>query len=129
MIEHINLNSSRSAKETIHLELGFDGAPPAYTPGDSLDLYAENDPAYVDALLKTTGLASDDALRTELLKSRDVTTLSLKAVETYAASTGHQYVKSMLESGDARNWIAGRQLIIDEEQSHELAGWFGELSV
>ena len=48
IIEHINLNSSRSDKETIHLELGFDGAAPAYKPGDSLDLYAENDPAYVD---------------------------------------------------------------------------------
>ena len=42
--EHINLNSSRSAKETIHLELSFDGAAPAYKPGDSLDIYAENDP-------------------------------------------------------------------------------------
>ena len=110
VIEHINLNSSRSAKETIHLELGFDNAP-AYKPGDSLDLYAENDPVYVDALLNASGLSSDDALRSELLKNRDVTTLSLKAVETYATSTGHQYVKSLLESGDARNWIAGRQLI------------------
>ena len=38
--EHINLNSSRSDKETIHLELSFDGAAPAYKPGDSLDIYA-----------------------------------------------------------------------------------------
>ena len=42
--EHINLNSSRSDKETIHLELSFDGAAPAYKPGNSLDVYAENDP-------------------------------------------------------------------------------------
>ena len=53
--EHINLNSSRSDKETIHLALAFDGAAPAYEPGDSLDLYAENDPAYVDELLKLGG--------------------------------------------------------------------------
>src|SRR5262249_50264139 len=32
-------------------------------------------------------------------------------IETYAASTGHQYVRSMLESGEAKTWIAGRQLI------------------
>ena len=61
--EHINLNSSRSDKETIHLELSFDGAAPAYKPGDSLDVYAENDPDYVDALLKAAGLSSDAALR------------------------------------------------------------------
>jgi sulfite reductase (NADPH) flavoprotein alpha-component len=109
--EWINLNSSRSDKETIHLELAFDGAAPAYKPGDSLDLYAENDPAYVDQLLKSAGLASDEGLRAEFLKSRDVTTLSLKALETYAATTGHQYVKSLLESGEAKGWIAGRQLI------------------
>jgi sulfite reductase (NADPH) flavoprotein alpha-component len=108
--EHANLNSSRSNKETIHLALTFDGAMPAYEPGDSLDLYAENDPAYVDELLKLAGLAGDDNLRAELLKSRDVTTLSLKTVETYAAQTGHQYVKALLADGQAKDWIAGRQL-------------------
>ena len=54
--EHVNLNSSRSNKETMHLALAFDGAAPAYEPGDSLDLYAENDPAYVDELLKVAGI-------------------------------------------------------------------------
>src|SRR5262249_12100121 len=32
-------------------------------------------------------------------------------VETYASSTRHQYVKALLEQGQAREWIAGRQLI------------------
>ena len=108
--EHINLNSSRSAKQTIHLELGFNGATPAYEPGDSLDLYAENDPAYVDALLRAAGL-SDDALRADLLTSRDVTTLSLKTLDNFAAATGHDGVKNLIADGHAREWIAGRQLI------------------
>ena len=108
--EHINLNSSRSDKETVHLELAFDGAAPAYKPGDSLDLYADNDPAAVDAVLKATGL-KDDVLRNDLQRNLDITTLSLKAMETYAATTGHRYVKELLESGAAREWIAGRQLI------------------
>jgi sulfite reductase (NADPH) flavoprotein alpha-component len=109
--EHVNLNSSRSNKETIHLALTFDGAMPAYEPGDSLDLYAENDPAYVDELLKLAGLSGDDKLRAELTKSRDVTTLSLKTVETYAAQTGHQYVKALIADGHVKEWIVGRQLI------------------
>ena len=109
--EHVNLNSSRSAKETVHLALSFDGAAPAYEPGDSLDLYPENDPSYVDELLALAGLAGDDALRAELISSRDVTTLSLKTLETYAAQTSHQYVKALLTDGAARDWIAGRQLI------------------
>jgi sulfite reductase (NADPH) flavoprotein alpha-component len=109
--EHVNLNSSRSDKETIHLALAFEGGAPAYEPGDSLDLYPENDPAYVDELLKLAGLADDDKLRTELIKTRDVTTLSLKTVETYAAQTGHQYVKALIAEGQAKEWIVGRQLI------------------
>jgi sulfite reductase (NADPH) flavoprotein alpha-component len=74
-------------------------------------MFVENDPAYVDALLKGVGLSSDAALRSELIKSVDVTTLSLNAVETYASSTGHQDVKELLTSGQAKNWIVGRQLI------------------
>jgi sulfite reductase (NADPH) flavoprotein alpha-component len=109
--EHVNLNSSRSNKETIHLVLAFEGGAPAYEPGDSLDIYPENDPAYVDELLKLAGLAGDDKLRTELIKSRDVITLSLKTVETYAAQTGHQYVKALIADGQAKEWIVGRQLI------------------
>ena len=76
-----------------------------------LDLYAETDPAYVDELLKIAGLAGDDKLRAEFIKSRDVTTLSLKTVETYAAQTGHQYVRALLANGQAKDWIVGRQLI------------------
>ena len=111
IIEYVDLNSSRSDKETIHLALSFEGGAPAYEPGDSLDLYPENDPAYVDDLLRAAGLSGDEKLRAEFIKSRDVTTLSLKTVETYASSTGHQYVRTLLDEGQAKEWIVGRQLI------------------
>jgi sulfite reductase (NADPH) flavoprotein alpha-component len=111
IIEHVDLNSSRSDKETIHLALSFEGGAPAYEPGDSLDLYVENDPAYVDELLKSAGLSGDDKLRSDFIKTRDVTTLSAKTVETYAEKTGHQYVKALIAAGQVKEWIAGRQLI------------------
>jgi sulfite reductase (NADPH) flavoprotein alpha-component len=111
IIEHVDLNSSRSDKETIHVALAFEGGALAYEPGDSLDIYAENDPAYVDELLKSAGLAGDDNLRSDFVKTRDVTTLSAKTVETYAEKTGHQYVKALIADGQVKEWIAGRQLI------------------
>jgi sulfite reductase (NADPH) flavoprotein alpha-component len=111
IIEHVDLNSSRSDKETIHIALAFKGGALAYEPGDSLDLYAENDPAYVDELLKAAGLAGDDKLRSEFIKTRDVTTLSAKTVETYAEKTGHHYVKALIADGQVKEWIAGRQLL------------------
>jgi sulfite reductase (NADPH) flavoprotein alpha-component len=109
--EHINLNSSRSNKETIHLELAFEGAAPPYAPGDSLDLYAENDPVTLDQFLKAVGLTVDNPLRQELAKSRDITTLSLKTIENFVSATGHPGAKALIDSGEARSWIVGRQLI------------------
>jgi sulfite reductase (NADPH) flavoprotein alpha-component len=108
--EKIDLNSSRSDKETVHLELAL---PPgfAYQPGDSLDVYPQNDPAHVDQLLQASGLAVDEALREKLIASRDVTTLSLKTLQNFVAATNHADAKALLDSGNAASWIAGRQLI------------------
>jgi sulfite reductase (NADPH) flavoprotein alpha-component len=111
IIEHVNLNSSRSDKETIHLALGFDGAAPAYEPGDSLELFPENDPTLVETVLAATGLHAEDALRTALTGERDITTLSVKTLETFAAETGHAEMRRLLDEGQARSWIEGRQLI------------------
>ena len=123
IMEHINLNSSRSVKETIHLELAFAGAAPPYKSGDSLEIFPHNDPTYVDSLLRAAGLASDGGLRDELITSRDVTTLSFKTLETYAASTGHPGARSLIDSGEAKTWIAGRQLIdLIEHFSVSLSG-------
>ncbi len=108
--EKINLNSSRSDKETIHLELALP-AGFAYQPGDSLDVYPENDPAYVDELLQASGISDDAALRAKLIQSRDVTTLSLKSLQSFVAATDHPDAKALLDSGNAGAWIAGRQLI------------------
>jgi sulfite reductase (NADPH) flavoprotein alpha-component len=108
--ELVDLNSSRSDKETVHLALAFDGAVPPYEPGDSLDLYVENDPAEIDELLKVAGLAAEQSLRDEF-RTRDIHTLSLKSLETYATITGHHYVKELIATGGVRDWIEGRQLI------------------
>ena len=108
--EKINLNSSRSDKETFHLELAL---PPgfAYQPGDSLDVYPQNDPAYVEELLQASGLSGDGTLREKLIESRDVTTLSLKTLQNFVAATDHPDARTLLDSGNAPAWIAGRQLI------------------
>ena len=110
VITHINLNSSRSDKETVHLELALE--PPAlnYKPGDSLEIFAHNDPALVDELLAVTGLQSDDGLRARLTNGRDITTLSPATLQSFFAATGHREVKALIDS-DASSFVAGRQLI------------------
>ena len=111
IIEHVNLNSSRSDKETIHLVLGFDGGAPAYEPGDSLELYPENNPALVEQILAVTGLSADDALRQTLLSERDITTLSSVTIDRLVAASGHSGLRQLVAEGGVRSWSEGRQMI------------------
>ena len=111
VIEHVNLNSSRSDKETIHLALGFDGAAPAYEPGDSLEIYPENDPALVEQIMAATGLAGNAALQRTLLTERDITTLSPVTVERLIKATGQPGLQNLSSEGGVRAWIEGRQMI------------------
>ena len=111
MIEHVNLNSSRSGKETIHLALGFEGAAPAYEPGDALELFPQNDPALADAVLAAAGLSAEDGLRGALLTERDITTLSVATLQKYADATDHSGVRTLIVEGGGRAFVEGRHLI------------------
>ncbi|MGU3546364.1 diflavin oxidoreductase [Methylobacterium sp. A52T] len=111
VVEHVNLNSSRSDKETIHLALAFEDGAPAYEPGDSLEIYPENDPQLVDEILNAAGLSGDEALRRALLAERDITTLSAATIERFVKATGHAEAQTLIDSGEARAWIEGRHLI------------------
>ncbi|SFL36038.1 sulfite reductase (NADPH) flavoprotein alpha-component [Methylorubrum salsuginis] len=111
VIDHVNLNSSRSDKETIHLALEFEDGAPAYEPGDSLEIFPENDPQLVEEILKAAGLSDDETLRKALLSERDITTLSVTTIERFAKATGHADARKLVESGEAKAWIEGRHLI------------------
>ena len=111
VVEHVNLNSSRSDKETIHLALAFEDGAPAYEPGDSLEIFPENDPQLVDEILNAAGLSGDEALRTALLAERDITTLSAATIERFVKATGHAEAQTLIDSGEAKAWIEGRHLI------------------
>ncbi|MGU3666015.1 sulfite reductase flavoprotein subunit alpha [Methylobacterium sp. A49B] len=111
VVEHVNLNSSRSDKETIHLALAFEDGAPAYEPGDSLEIFPENDPQLVDEILNAAGLSGDEALRKALLAERDITTLSAATIERFVKATGHADAQTLIDSGEAKAWIEGRHLI------------------
>ena len=110
VIGKINLNSSRSDKQTFHLELDLGGAR-GYEPGDSLELYAPNDPAMVESVLTAARLAPNEVLATALTHERDITTLSVPMIEKYSALTDRADLKVLIEAGEARAWANGRQLV------------------
>jgi sulfite reductase (NADPH) flavoprotein alpha-component len=110
--EHVNLHSSRSTAETVHIELSLAGSGIAYEPGDSLAVVPRNDPATVAAVLEATGHRGDEALGELLASSRDITTLTPPMVSTYAELSGDIGLAAIVrDKGELANYLAGRQAI------------------
>jgi sulfite reductase (NADPH) flavoprotein alpha-component len=109
--ESINLNGSRSTKETVHLELSLEGSGLAFAPGDSLGIVPENDPAMVDAVLRAAALGSDRALRDQLASDFDITVLSRQVIEAYAALNPDPRLPELLANDAWRGYIEGRQIL------------------
>ena len=110
--DHINLHSSRSTSETVHIELSLEHANIAYEPGDALAVLPRNDPATVEAILAATGRANDPELVETLVATRDVTTLTPPMLAAYAELTGDITLQAIAKSpSDTATFIAGRQAI------------------
>lgn len=109
--EHIILTSSRSDKETLHLALAFENGAPAYEPGDALEIFPQNDPALVAEILSLAGLSGKVDLSAKLISERDITTLSPVTLEKFATATGNAAVRALIEGGDARAYLEGRQIV------------------
>ena len=108
--ETINLNSSRSARRPIHLELTFE-APRRPTSRATRSISMPRTIRhYVDALLRRRGLSP--RRRCARSSSRAATSRRSRSRRWRPTpSFGQRYVKELVEAGTAKNWIAGRQLI------------------
>ncbi len=108
----VNLNSSRSAKQTVHVELSLAGSGLTYLPGDAIGVAPENDSAVVEAVLDAAGLAGDTALHAALVSKHDVTTLSGHVVRSFAELTGDPSIKDL--AGDPErlaDFLPGRHVV------------------
>ena len=124
VIENQLLSSSRSAKETYHIELSLEGSGFDYQPGDVLGVIPRNSDDVVASLLKAGGLDGDaevehhvigkmplvNALTTEL----DITGLSRKVAASWQQICGSEELAELLapESKEKfKQWSFGRQII------------------
>lgn len=108
----VNLNSSRSAKETLHVELDLAGSGLTYEPGDAIGVAPQNDPRLVEQLLGAVGLAGEDSLHATLGAKHDVTTLTGHLVRTLAAVAGDPRLLALAEDPDAlAAYLPGRQVL------------------
>jgi sulfite reductase (NADPH) flavoprotein alpha-component len=111
VLDHVNLNSSRSDKVTVHLGLSLTGSGLTFEPGDALMVVPENDPAAVDELLAAGGTVADEALVQRLRRNLDVTTLSRATLEAYQRLRPQDGLASLLEGEGWRAFAADRQVV------------------
>lgn len=111
LTELVNLNGSRSAKETYHLELSLEGSGLIFEPGDSLGFVPENHPDVVADLLATAGIEGDDALIAKLTHEVDITQLSRPVMQAYAEAGGSKDLLALLQGDAWQNYLDGRQIV------------------
>ena len=116
--EIVNLNSSRSGKQTFHVEISLAGSGIAYEPGDAIGIAPENDPVEVEALLRAAGISGDAALERTLVEKHDISTLTPAVVRNYAELIGDANLRALAaDAARLAEYREGRQ-VIDLLESH-----------
>ncbi|MEY2598448.1 MAG: hypothetical protein RLZZ142_707 [Verrucomicrobiota bacterium] len=135
------LSGSTSEKETRHHEIGLAGSGLAYEVGDSLGVFASNDPALVEEILSAAGISGDAVvaladgvqkpLREALIKDLIVTTPSKEFLAALVGKAGSAVADLAALTGDATRkkeldaYLWGRE-IIDFLLAHPGLGWTAE---
>ncbi|MGI9488416.1 MAG: diflavin oxidoreductase [Geminicoccaceae bacterium] len=131
--ELVNLNGSRSAKETYHVELALEGSGLTFEPGDSLGVIAENHQSMVAEIMMAAGLSGDSDLERRLTTDFDITQLSKPVMDAYAKTTSNAALAELLEGDRWQAYLPGRQIIdlLSEYparlEAEELLGLFRKL--
>ena len=114
-----NLNSSRSAKQTLHVELDLAGSGITYQPGDAIGIIPQNDPRMVQDVLTAVGLSGDDALHEALASRHDITTLTGHLLKQLSELAGDRSLLALVADKDAlAAYTTGRQ-VIDALRDHK----------
>lgn len=119
------LTAERSEKDTRHFEIDLTGSELKYEVGDSLGVFAENDPALVDAILARTGLDGEALvanpageqvpLRQALLKDFILTEPSKQILQAVAAQDpSAAFMNELLDpstKSELEKWLWGRDVL------------------
>jgi sulfite reductase (NADPH) flavoprotein alpha-component len=132
------LSGAASQKETRHHEISLADSGLRYEVGDSLGVFASNDPALVEEILRAIGATGDEAvaaadggtksLRDALRRDLIITTPSKEFLAALVAKAGHAVGELAALTADASRkkeldaYLWGRELI-DFVVSHPGVGW------
>jgi sulfite reductase (NADPH) flavoprotein alpha-component len=131
MLQVAHLNGTRSAKETLHLELSLAGSGMTYEPGDALAVVPVNAPDVVQAVLDACKLTGNESVEVKSVGRRmladalredfDITALSRNVLTKLAEAARSGPLKELLAE-DAKDrlksFVSGREIV---DALHEFA--------
>ncbi len=116
--ERYPLTKTHSTKETFHVVLDLKNAELSFRPGDSIGIYAHNDPAIVDRFLKILECSGKE----EIYDSRSSQSLSLVQFLSEKANL-FRCTKNMLqlfeEFSPVKEALADKETLVSFCQTHE----------
>ena len=121
-----NLSGPDAPKHTAHYEIDLSGSGLEYTPGDSLAVQPQNDPALVDDMLAALGFsgaeivkhpktAAEVPIRQALIEGALITEIDNKLIKAIVEKTGGNTLLAELalpeKKEDLKNYLWGRFVI------------------
>ncbi len=131
MLERVTLNGRGSSKSVHHIELSLEDSGLNYSPGDSLGIYVQNNPALVKQILEHTGFDSgktvalkDESIRLDqaLQHHLELTRLTPPTVQQWAKLSESSELRALSENKrELIQWLHGRDLL-DLLQAYPIKG-------
>ncbi len=124
IVENRLLNGEGSAKETRHFIVDLEGSGLEYSCGDSLGVYPTNNPAQVEAILKTQDWTGDESVQLP----KDDSGISLRDALLKRLAIGDQskkFLQAVLERAGDSPAKAEAEALLDPAKRQELK-WYLE---
>jgi len=105
--QRLKLTSSHEVAPVCHLVLDLNDTDLSYQPGDSLKFIPQNPSGLVDALCNYLHLGSNDvAVRQQLLRAYEITSVSKKTLQALAGCTQSQRLHDTLQTPVCKELLA-----------------------
>ncbi|WP_018650683.1 assimilatory sulfite reductase (NADPH) flavoprotein subunit [Actinobacillus capsulatus] len=121
LITNQRITAKDAEKDVRHLEFDLSGSDLSYQSGDVLGVYFENDPALVNEILATLGLAAEEQitlqdkilpLATALQTQFELTQNTTAFVKNYAALANHTELNAIIaDSEQLQNFVQNTPLV------------------
>jgi sulfite reductase (NADPH) flavoprotein alpha-component len=115
MLVHRQLSSEGSEKDTRHFEVSLEGSGLAFEPGDSMAVYASNDPDLVQEVIRAIGCSGDEPVPVGKTETAPLRQALLRNYSITAPTP--KFLKAIVERASAAPLLKD---LLDPAKKHDL---------